>query len=89
MNKTLRPLDPANFREPMRTAIRWHLLLTEADALSRAAGLGLASVWAHVHRNDYEAASVTLAEVIDDIRRIDPHAIKTMRELMHGLEEMA
>lgn len=56
MTKRLRPLDPQDFREPMRSVIRWHLLITEADTLATEAGVGLALVWGHIRRNNYTAA---------------------------------
>lgn len=50
------PLRPETFAPPMRDVVLWHLLLTEAEELSRRTGLGLAGLWSEIRRGGYSAA---------------------------------
>jgi hypothetical protein len=43
--------------------VLWWALINEAEALAAATGWGLASVWGHIHRGDYDAARDELDKV--------------------------
>lgn len=72
MTRTLRPLDPDTFHGDMREHVRWHLLLTETDALTQSTGLGLASVWGHIRRGDYDGARQRLTEATERAASLRP-----------------
>lgn len=38
----------------------WYHLIKEADAITERTGWGLASVWAHINKGDYQAALLRL-----------------------------
>lgn len=46
--------------------VLWWVLITEAEMLSARHGLGLANVWAAIHRSDYAEARRILDKLMDD-----------------------
>lgn len=63
----LRPLDPDTFPPAMRSTVRWHLLMQEADDFTRATGFGLANVWHEIKSGNYDAAVRLLAEIRESL----------------------
>lgn len=51
-----RPLRPETFHGPTRDVVLWHLLMNEADEFTARTGMGLAGLWAEIHRGDYRTA---------------------------------
>jgi hypothetical protein len=45
--------------------VLWWKLINEAEELRARTGWGLASVWGHIHREDYEKARRTLDELAE------------------------
>lgn len=46
--------------------VKWWLLISAMEDFSSHTGMGLASVWGHVHRGDYEAANEAFCQIADD-----------------------
>ena len=47
-------------------AARWYHLISEAEAVRARTGLGLASVWGHIHANDYPTARREMDRVLSE-----------------------
>ena len=46
----------------------WYQLIHQAESIRAHYHLGLASVWQHINRRDYDNARTALDRVIDDIK---------------------
>jgi hypothetical protein len=45
--------------------VKWYLLIRDAEHVRAVTGLGLASVWTHIHREHYDEARACLDEIAE------------------------